>query len=175
MPGVHLNAEGLAQAAKLAERFHPGDAAIVISSPLERCRETAAPIAERLGLPVIVSEALNEIDCGAWTGKSFPELDADPRWAAWNDEREQTAVPCGEAIREVQTRVMNLIESFGASEQGPVVLVSHSDVIKAAISTLLGVRLQWHDRIQIDPASMTTVDLWPGAGKIVRMNEVPAA
>jgi broad specificity phosphatase PhoE len=172
MGGVHLLPEGQAEAGNLGRHFADRDVTAVLSSPLDRCRETAQPIADRLALPVELSEALVEIDCGDWTGQSFEALSADPRWHAWNGERHRASVPGGETMADVQRRVMGLVETLAAADREPAILVSHSDVIKAVIQSLLGSPLERHDRLEIDPASITTVDLWPGGGKIIRMNEV---
>lgn len=174
MPGVHLTAEGLAQADRLAAFFAGRDVTTVLSSPLERCQETAAPVADRLALPVTIEVDLIELDCGDWTGLSFDELDHDPRWAAWNGERARAAIPNGDTMAAVRDRVMRVIEGLAATSREPAVLVSHADVIKAALLTLLGAPLDRHDCLTIDPASITTVDLWPGGGKVVRMNEAAA-
>ena len=173
MPGVRLSEIGQAQADSVAVVLSGvPDIAAVVSSPLERCRETAAPIAARLGLSVDDNEALNEIDCGEWTGCAFADLAADPRWQMWNSDRHRAVVPGGEAARALQARVMPLIESYATGDGRPVVLVSHSDVIKTVVLTLLGASLDCHDRLEIEPASITTLDLWPGGGKIVRSNQV---
>ena len=175
MPGVSLSAEGLSQAERLAAFFAAEPIAAVLSSPLERCQETADPIAARLGCPVTVEPALTELHCGRWTGQDFASLKEDPAWRRWNAERGQTAVPEGEAIGAVETRVMGLLERLEAAAGGPTILVTHSDVIKVAVLSLLGASLDLHDRIEIDPASVTTVELWRGGGKIVRSNAgVPA-
>lgn len=175
LPGVKLGPEGRAQAARLAATFAERPLRAIRASPLERCRETAAPVAARLGLTVATEEALNEIDCGAWTGLSFDALRADPAWAAWNGERGMTGTPGGETIASVQHRVMSLVEQVARGDDGPTMVVTHSDVIKVVVQSLLGANLDWHDRLVIDPASITTVDLWPGGGKIVRMNEASGA
>ena len=107
--------------------------------------------------------------CGLWTGQDFDALAADPAWRRWNKERGQTAIPEGESIHAVQARVLALLERLEAADV-PTILVTHSDVIKVAVLTLLGASMDLHDRLEIDPASITTVDLWSGGGKIVRSN-----
>ena len=175
MAGVSLSALGRQEADRLVERIAATPVGRILCSPLQRCQETAAPVAARLGLPVETREALGEIDCGDWTGMSFEALAEDPRWHAWNDERGRTTIPGGESVHQVQARLMGLLESLSAAEGLPTLLVTHSDVIKVGILSLLGGALDWHDRLDIDPASITTVDLWPGGGKLVRSNEtVPA-
>ena len=176
LTGVHLSQEGQAQALGLARYFADRPVGAILSSPLERCRETATPIAERLTLSVATEPALNELDCGAWTGESFATLQDDPRWHAWNNERDRAAIPGGESMRDAQGRVMALVNRFGAVDGQATMLLTHSDIVKVVVATLLGSPLEWHDRLQIDPASITTLDLWPGGGKVVRMNEtVPPA
>lgn len=172
-PGVHLGADGRRQATRLAAHFAGREIMAIRTSPLERCRETAAPIAERLSLQVDADAALNEIDCGDWTGRTFEALARDPRWHAWNTERQRIAIPGGESSAAVQARIMEFLARL--TGRAPALLVSHSDVIKVVIATLLGAPLDRHDRLQIDPASITTLDLWEGGGKVVRMNEAAAA
>ena len=174
MAGVHLSAEGERQAAALARHFTTIELAAVLSSPLERCRETAAPVATARGLAVETDAGLTEIDCGEWTGKSFEDLQGDPRWFAWNHERGRSRTPGGESTAELQARIMGVLEARVATEAAPAILVTHSDVIKVAVATLLGAPLDWHDRLVVDPASITTLDLWPGGGKVVRLNEAVA-
>ena len=175
MPGVHLSAAGRAQADALAAFFSAlPDVAGILSSPLERCLETAAPIAATRGLGVLRIEALTELDCGDWTGLSFDDLAADRRWHAWNSNQSRAIVPGGESALAVRDRVMTLVESRATEGREPVVVVTHSDVIKVALLTLLGASLDFYDRLEIEPASITTVDLWPGGGKIVRSNQVAA-
>lgn len=175
LPGISLSDQGRRQAEALSEHFARLSVGEVQSSPLERCRETAAPIAARLGLPVTVSAALNELDCGDWTGQTFDVLSHDARWVQWNAERGRTVVPGGESIGSVRDRVMMRVEALQSHEREPAIFVTHSDVIKAVLLTLLGASLDLHDRIDIDPASITTLDLWRGGGKIVRSNETAVA
>ncbi len=175
MPGVGLSAAGRAQAAALAAHFAGTAVGSILSSPMQRCRETAAPIAARLALPVGESEDLTELDCGAWTGKSFDALASDPRWHAWNGERAHAVIPDGESAGAVLTRVMALLGRVSLEDGPPAILVTHSDVIKGAMLGLLGASPDLHDRFEVEPASITTLDLWPGGGKIVRSNQAVAS
>src|SRR4051812_12054483 len=88
MPGVHLSAAGRDQAAWLAERLRREPVAAVRSSPRERAMETAAPIAEALGLPLAADEAFDELDVGSWAGMPFSDLAADNAWQRWNESRD---------------------------------------------------------------------------------------
>src|SRR5215212_7645751 len=87
MPGVSLGEEGRAQARRVAERLARERIAAIHTSPLQRAQETAAPIGERLNLAPEVRDAINEIDLGDWSGRSFSDLHSDPRWRSWNDAR----------------------------------------------------------------------------------------
>ncbi len=174
MPGVTLGAAGHAQAAALAARLRGCGATAVLTSPLERARETAAPIAAALG---VVGEAvadLNEIDFGAWTGCRFDALAGDPLWHSWNAARAAGRAPGGETMAAAQGRVTGLLAALAARDCDAV-LVSHCDVIRAAVLGVLGLSLDAYDRIDIAPASLTTLALWPGGGKVVTLNETVGA
>jgi broad specificity phosphatase PhoE len=170
MQGVRLSEDGRAQAQRLAERFAADPIASV------QAMETAEPIAVRLGQAVERSDALLEIDFGAWTGTSFEELDQDPRWAAWNRARAVNRPPYGETMLEAQGRIVAAMETLrGLHRERRVVLVSHSDVIKAALLYHLGLPLDAYGRIEIDPASISTLVVGDWGAKLIRLNEVVAA
>ena len=174
MPGLSLSEEGRAEAERLAARLGREAIGQVLTSPLERARETAAPIAARLNCPVVVADELDEIDCGDWTGQSFAVLSQDPRWRVWNEARAAACTPGGETMQAVQARAMGLVQRLSAGD-GAVALVSHSDVIKAIVAGILGMSLDRYDCFSIDPASITTVHMFGATGRIVQMNEtVPA-
>lgn len=174
MPGVSLSetgrAEARAVAAALARRF-AGEAVILLSSPQPRARETAAPLAEALGVADAVADELDEVAFGDWTGKPFAECEADPAWAAWNTERASACPPGGESMAEVQGRVGGLLDRLAVEEGAPVILVSHGDPIRAALLGVLGLPLDAYDRIVVAPASCSEVELWPGGGRVVSINE----
>ncbi|MFW6076611.1 MAG: histidine phosphatase family protein, partial [Hyphomicrobiales bacterium] len=133
-PGVGLSAGGRREAAQLAARFAGRSIARVQSSPRRRARETAAPLADALGLEVEIVPGLDEIDFGQWTGRCFDELAPDPRWQAWNGARSMARPPGGESMIEAQARVVGHIEQLGCTlDGGNAVLVSHCDVIRAAL------------------------------------------
>jgi probable phosphoglycerate mutase len=176
MPGVKLGEEGRAQAERLAARLSRETVAAVQASPLERARETAEPIARHFGVGVEVAEAVNEIDVGAWTGKPFDELRDDPRWTLWNSARSVARAPGGETMLEVQARTLAHMEALRArfAHQG-VVIVSHADVIKAALAYCLGLSLDGLQRFDIAPASLSTVAIGDWGAKVLSVNEVAAS
>jgi probable phosphoglycerate mutase len=175
MPGVRLGEEGRAQAERLAARLSRETVAAVQASPLERARETAEPIARHFGLGVEVADAVNEIDVGAWTGTPFDELRDDPRWTLWNSARSLTRAPGGETMIEVQARTVAHMEALRArfADRG-VVIVSHADVIKAALAYCLGLSLDGLQRFDIAPASLSTVVIGDWGAKVLSLNEVAA-
>ncbi|MES2712368.1 MAG: histidine phosphatase family protein [Pseudomonadota bacterium] len=174
MPGVSLGEEGMHQAALLGAQLerHAPDA--LFTSPLERARMTAEVLGGVLNLTPQVSPALTEIDCGEWTGREFAELREDPRWLRWNRERAASRPPGGETMGEAGERVLDFATGLRRRyPNGVVALVSHADVIKATLAAVLGLTLDAHDRFDIAPASMSTVVLWEGGGKVVGLNAVP--
>ncbi len=174
MPGVGLSAAGRAEAERLAERLAGAGIGRIVSSPLDRALETAAPLARRVGLAVDVSDALNEIDCGAWTGMDFSALGEDPRWRVWNEERAHAAPPGGEAMAAVQDRAAAYIEALATTageSDGAVALVTHGDVIKAAVCAVLGLSLDRVHAFAVDPASITTLRFWGAVGEVTGLNE----
>jgi probable phosphoglycerate mutase len=176
MPGVGLGKIGNAQAARLAERFARETVVAVQTSPLERARQTAEPIAKRVGRSVQENEGLVEIDFGAWTGTAFRDLERDPRWAAWNSARSVSRPPYGESMMEVQARVVGALETLrGLYREKAVVLVSHADVIRAVLLYHLGLPLDAYARVEVEPASVSTLAVGDWGAKLIRLNEVAAA
>ncbi len=162
-PGIHLNETGRDQANRLADHLANSSIQQILSSPLERTRETAEPLAQRLGLPIQLSDRLLEVDFGDWTGKQIAELDRVGDWKQWNTWRSIGRIPNGESMFEVQARVVDEIE--GLRRRFPdqkLALFSHGDPIRAAITYYLGMPLDMLLRLEISSASVTTfvVDDW---------------
>jgi probable phosphoglycerate mutase len=175
MAGVELNERGHRQAALLAERLGRAPAALY-SSPMPRALQTAAPLAARFGLEIRPSEALLEIDFGAWAGRDFASLEGDPLWQRWNAERASARTPEGETMAEVQQRALAGLGDMAARHPEAVVAaVSHGDVIKAVIAAVLGLSLDAHARFEIGPAGLSRIEFWPGGAKLLSMNEDVAA
>ncbi len=173
MPGVNLSEAGRAEATRLAEGLAGRGIRRVLSSPLERTRATAGLVAGRTGCPVEIADEINEIDCGAWTGATFETLAADPRREAWNRSRSTASAPGGESMAAVQARAMGLVQRLAARDHDDtVVLVSHADVVKAIVCDVLGLSLDRHDHLAVDPASVTTLHVWRDYARLVRLNEV---
>ena len=168
-PGVHLNALGKEQAERLGERLSllPLDA--VYSGPLERVRETAEPICRHFGLPLQVAEEFTEVDFGDWTNWTFEELANVSQWRQFNSFRSTTAAPNGELMLQIQARVLRKLTELRAAHQF-VAIVSHGDVIRATLAHLLGVHLDSFHRIEIDPASLSLVEIGDDFVKVRLLN-----
>lgn len=172
-PGVHLNAEGRAQADALAARLETAGLAAVYSSPLERARETAAPIARRAALDVSVADGLNEVDFGEWTGRTLRELDEAPGWKAFNTFRSGTPIPGGTTMAEVQARIVGELERIRRGHpNGRVAVVSHGDVLRAAVAYFIGVPIDLFQRLEIAPASVSGLALEPWGARLLFLNHV---
>lgn len=175
MPGVSLNAEGRAQAARAAARLSRETVAALYSSPLERTRETAEPIGAALHLPVAIVDAVVEIDYGEWTGRTLAAVADDPRWRAWNSHRAASRIPGGETMAEVRARGASAVEGWRHEHPGAtVVATSHGDVIRAVVCGLIGLSFDHVHAIDVDPGSLTKLVVWEGGGKLVTLNEIPA-
>ncbi|WP_181706454.1 histidine phosphatase family protein [Chthonobacter rhizosphaerae] len=171
-PGAHLAETGRAQAAALARRFAGARLAAIHASPRERARETAEAIAAPHGIAVTVAEDLDEIDFGRWTGMSFDALEADPDWRRWNAARSLARAPDGETMAAAQGRMVRHLHRMTADgPEGAVVLVGHADPIKAVVAAVLGLGLDALHRFDVDPASVTTIDVEPHGARLVRLND----
>lgn len=167
-PGLHLSEAGHDQAETVARRIAPlGDVAAVYASPLERARETAAPIAKATGNRVRTLADLHECDFGEWTGKRLVNLRKKPEWSTVQHRPSIFRFPGGESFAEMQLRIWNQMEALVADHPGQtVVAVSHADPIKAAVAMASGVHLDLFQRISISPCSITPL-LFTSSGPIV--------
>lgn len=172
-PQVHLNDRGEEQARRLAERLGGYPIRAIYASPLERAQETAAALAERLGLPVETSAGIGEVDFGEWTGQELKELAKTPEWKVVQGRPSAMRFPAGESIWEMQHRVVDEIERLASAHPHEmIVLVSHADVIKAALAHYLGLHLDQFQRLMVGTASLSTLVFGPMGGMVVTFNDV---
>ncbi len=162
--GLPLSDEGRLQAVAVAERIAAvqngsrAAAAAVYSSPLERTRQTAAPIGKALGLRVRADRGLLECDFGAWTGAELLTLMKLPEWKSVQRNPSGFRFPGGESFIEMQARITGAIDRLRAKHPGGmVVAVSHADPIKAAVAQALGTPLDLFQRIVVSPCSVSAV------------------
>ena len=155
---VELSPEGRGQVARMAERVARLPVKAVYSSPVLRARQTAEPLAQRLGFATELTDNLAEIQYGDWTGKTLDELRPLELWKQWNSFRSGTRVPNGETMLDVQSRVVAEMQRLREKHPDQVVaLVSHGDVIKSAVAYCMGVSLDLFQRIEISLASVSVV------------------
>jgi probable phosphoglycerate mutase len=158
-PGFHLSETGQRQAEALAGRLAAlPRVAAVYSSPLERARETAQPLARARQLVVRVERDLSELDFGAWTGQSLARLRRRPEWRIVQHHPSGFRFPGGESFAEMQARVTAALARLVERHPGQtVVAVFHGDPIKAAVAHALGLHLDLFQRLVIAPASVTAI------------------
>ena len=166
--GLHLADEGRKQAEIAAERIAElGRVDAVYSSPLERAKETAAPISKALGLTTTVDRGLFECDFGDWTGKELKTLMKLPEWQTVQRAPSTFRFPNGESFTEMQTRMVSALDRLRLQHPGgTIVCVSHADTIKAAVAHALGTHIDLFQRIVISPASVSALT-WHAGGPIV--------
>ncbi len=175
LPGIHLNSEGLRQAAILGEvlkQRYSLDA--IVSSPLERAIETARPIAEAQNKSVLIEPRLTEIDFGNWVGKSFDELHGCDEWQDFNRQRSLRNAPGGESMTEVQSRSWRAIETFTATlEDGSTIaFVSHGDVIRCLLLLFLGMSIDHIHRLEVAPSSISEIVLGKHDPLVKHVNQI---
>lgn len=155
-PGVHLNQEGVDQAATLAERLSDVSLAAIYSSPLARTMETAQPLARARGLTVQIRQRLGEAQFGDWTGRSLEELKDEDLWPIIQVYPGGARFPGGESFQQIQARMVAEIDAIRDAHPGQTVaVISHSDPIKMAVAYYAGLPLDLFQRLTIGPASVT--------------------
>lgn len=170
MSGVNLNDKGLEQARILAERLKNMKIDRLYSSPLERTRQTAAPLAKALRLDVQISEELYEINYGKWTGKTFEELSTIPLWKEYYSFKSNIRIPGGEMIVEIESRMCRFVEEERRRCEGTVAIFSHGDPIKTVIAHYAGIPLDLIIRYEISPASVSILRIDDYSACILTVN-----
>ncbi|MBH1936653.1 MSMEG_4193 family putative phosphomutase [Streptomyces sp. AV19] len=163
-PGVALDERGTAQAAALPGRLRDIPLAAAVTSPLQRCRETLAPLAAaRPGLPLHTDERMGECHYGDWSGRKLAELNDEPLMAVVQQHPSAAAFPGGESIRAMQARAVEAVRDWNERierEHGPdavYLMCSHGDLIKSVVADALGLHLDHFQRIHVDPCSVTAI------------------
>lgn len=176
--GLHLSDQGRTEAARAADALAGLPVRAVYSSPLERTRETAAVIGERLGLPVTIERSLQECDFGEWTGAELAKLAKLPEWSTVQRWPSGFRFPGGESFLELESRLAASVDKLCRAHPGElVVAVSHADCIKALLATALGTHLDLFQRIVVAPCSISAVVYGHGGPTVLctNSNTAPAA
>jgi probable phosphomutase (TIGR03848 family) len=178
-PGVHLDERGQAQARAVAERLAPVPLVAVVTSPLDRCAETADAILAGRDLRAEVEPRLAEVRYGDWTGRPLGELAKEPLWKVVQ-ARPSAAVfpgPEGEALAGAAARAVAAVREWDAritaehGENAVWVACSHGDIIKALLADALGLHLDQFQRIVVDPCSVSAVHYTDTRPFVLRSND----
>jgi probable phosphoglycerate mutase len=173
--GLHLSDQGRAEAAKAGEALSSLAVSGLYASPLERTRETALAISERVGKPVVAERGLLECDFGTWTGESLSALRKLPEWQTVQRWPSGFRFPGGESFVELQSRLTDTVGRICAAHPGEVlVAVSHADCIKVVLASVLGVPLDLFQRIVVAPCSISTVIYGPAGPAVLAMGVAAA-
>lgn len=174
--GLHLADAGRKQAADASDRIaalatNGRTVDAVYASPMERTRETAAPIAAAVGRKVQIERGLLECDFGEWTGAELKRLMKLPEWGTVQRAPSTFRFPGGESFTEMQTRIVTAIDKIRAAHPGGVVIcVSHADPIKAAVAHAMGTHLDLFQRIVISPCSVSAIAYHGGGPAVLTVN-----
>lgn len=182
-PGVGLDEVGRSGAAALADRMADLPVARIVSSPLQRCQETAGILAARhTGMTVECDAGLGECRYGAWTGRTISELSKEPLWRTVQDRPSEARFPSGgdypaESLRSMWDRSVEAIQRIDREvheTSGPYAVwvgVSHGDVIKAVLAHALGLTLDEFQRIVVGPGSLSVVHYTDRRPFVLRTND----
>ena len=174
-PGVQLDETGTAQVGAVAERLSKVPLAAVVSSPLERCRQTADAVAAGRDIVVQADDRLGEARYGDWTGRTIKELVKEPLWKVVQQHPSAAVFPGpdGEGLAQTQARAVAAVREWNV-KLGPDAVwlaCSHGDVIKAILADALGLHLDQFQRILVDPASLSVVTYTETRPFVVRVND----
>lgn len=178
-PGVHLDERGRAQAEAMAARLVPVPLAAVVTSPLERCVETAHAVLTGRSLVSSIEPRLAEVRYGDWTGKPLKDLVKQPLWRVVQAHPSAAVFPGaeGEALAGAQSRAVSAVREWDAriaASAGPDAVwlaCSHGDIIKAVLADALGLHLDLFQRIVVDPCSVSVVRYTDTRPFVLRVND----
>jgi probable phosphomutase (TIGR03848 family) len=170
--GIHLNEHGHRQAEGLVARLEGVPIAAIYSSPLERCRETAAPLSAARRLPVTVRRPLLEVDYGGWTGRTIASLRRTKLWRVVQQTPSAVTFPDGESLLGVQARAVAEIDALAAAHgTETIAVVTHADVVRLALANYAGMHLDAFQRLVVEPASVSVVVVGSGSPRLVKVND----
>jgi probable phosphomutase (TIGR03848 family) len=175
--GVGLDEQGQAQAQTLVERLALLPLAAVVSSPLQRCQETVAPLVRARELEVTIDDRFVEMDYGEWTGRALRTLSKEPLWKVVQTHPSAAVFPGGEALAAMQARAVAALREWDgnlAAEHGSQVLwlvCTHGDIIKAVLADALGMHLDGFQRIVAEPCSISAVTYTETRPFVQRIND----
>jgi probable phosphomutase (TIGR03848 family) len=180
-PGINLSDRGRKESQDVAKRLKEIDFSLIRVSPMERCAQTIEPLLTHLSKsrevkPIIeVEEDLVEVDYGKWTGRKLAILSREKAWKVVQNTPSAMYFPGGEGLLDVQARAMRALNSAVKTPgKGAKLLVSHGDVIKSIVASVLGTHLDHFQKIVIDPASITVLDFNGVDFRVLTLNNTTA-
>ena len=171
MPDIALSAAGKRQREKFNERAEGCRFELVISSPMQRCQETIETLIVQHRKPVIIDGGLTEVDYGIWTGKKFSTLNRDSKWRELVSSGNKMKFADGESIKSVQKRTIDTLLAYGDRKHRNILISTHADVIKLAIFHSLDIPISNLDKLVIDNASISIIDLSGGTFSVKAIND----
>jgi probable phosphomutase (TIGR03848 family) len=176
--GVELDESGLAQAEKVVGRLDGVPLAALVHSPMTRCAQTVAPLAQARELTPVVEPDLAEVDYGSWTGGQLKTLAKEPLWRVVQAHPSAAVFPGGEGLAGMQARAVAAVrrhDAAVAAEHGPHsvwLACSHGDLIKAVLADALAVHLDNFQRIVVDTCSISVITYTETRPFVARVNDV---
>lgn len=177
-PGVALDAKGAAQAADLPGRLAGVPLAALVSSPLQRCRETLVPLTrERPEVPLHTEEGVSECSYGDWTGRKLAELGEEPLMGVVQQHPSAATFPGGESMPAMQHRAVTAVREWNAriardhGENACFLVCTHGDIIKSVLADALGMHLDLFQRIAVGPCSVSVIRYTPLRPFVLRLGE----
>ena len=175
-PGIRLDDVGVGQAEAAARRLDGLPLAAAVTSPLERCKDTASILLRGTGVRARVERGLTECDYGDWTGRPMKELVKEELWKVVQAHPAGVRFPGGEAMAEMSSRAVRAVRAWDArvtdvaGDDAVWLAVAHGDVIKSVLADALGVHLDAFQRIVVDPASLSVVRYTPKRSYVLSLN-----
>jgi probable phosphomutase (TIGR03848 family) len=176
LSGVHLSAEGHRQSEKLIARIGNSEFTTISLSPMQRCHDTVAPWLKTTSsknlTSLTIEDGLNEVDYGDWSGRKLSTLSRDPLWKVIQSTPSKVTFPSGEKIAAMQKRaVATVLEKIKAEPKGSHLFVSHGDVIKSLIAHFLEMKLDNFQKLLVDPASISILDIDTSGARLTVYND----
>ena len=172
LPGIPLSPLGVEAAAVAGRALADAAAGVIVTSPMERCRQTAVALGRETGIRPRVDKRYAEVDYGAWSGRRLADL---RRLAAWRSLMVSPArfrFPGGETLDEVRQRSVAATEALAvAFAEDTAVVVTHADVVRALLCHYLGMSLDLIHRLEVGPTSLTEIDLTDGFVRVPIVNQ----
>ena len=170
---IGLNSRGIGQCRNAAVALRAAGIVRIVSSPLVRARQSADIVAEAVGVTVEEDAGFCEVNFGRWEGERYDDLVGTPEFAAYANDPVGTGPPAGESLSTVQRRGLEALgRALAGQHDGPVLVVSHGDLLRSLLCHLLGVDLAEYRRFTMDNCAVSALDLRNGWARVRFLNVV---